>query len=66
MERVARTRVQSPATQARLPSQPCLPPRLLTCGLSGGDTPYSRPAICVRRSATVMNFFSRFLGITYV
>lgn len=36
----------------------------LTCGLSGGLTPYMNPEICVRRSAMQMNFFSRFLGIT--
>eukprot|EP00967_Tisochrysis_lutea_P089875 scaffold128261_cov19-Tisochrysis_lutea.AAC.1 len=36
----------------------------LTCGLSGGLTPYMKPAIWVRRSAMQMNFFSRFLGIT--
>ena len=38
----------------------------LTWGLSGGDTPYMYPAICVLRSAMVMNFFRTFLGRTYV
>ena len=35
-----------------------------TIGLSGGDTPYMYPAICVRKSAMVMNFFNTFLGST--
>ena len=36
----------------------------LTWGLSGGETPYMYPAICVLRSAMQMNFFRRFLGMT--
>lgn len=31
----------------------------LTLGLSGGDTPYRYPAICVLRSDTVMNWINR-------
>ena len=38
----------------------------LTCGLSGGLTPYMKPATCVRRSALVTKRRSTFFGRTYV